>query len=375
MEGDNMANLEHLAILKKGVEAWNEWRRQNPGVGADLMDANLNRVNLNGANLITANLIRADLSGANLSGADLIEAHLSGAHLIRADLTAADLRAADLTAADLRGANLQQANLRYGHLLECNLTGAKLTGVKLYGTPRDDWIIKDVDCSYVFWDAEGKIRSPKDRDLAPGEFEHLYGSLPTIEYIFQNGMTPLDPLIMDRVVQAIRRQNPEYDIRIDSISARGLAPSIKFTVQQAEQKEPALQTVIAEYEGRVRRLEGEKDRLYGLLGMAIDKAGTRLLVVGPGAVVATDGSTINIDQQVECITNLRDTVAALPDDDPTFAKVTKKTALDLIGSALKDVAKGQVKEAAKQICELGKDLGPVIVNTVAYGFFKSYLGL
>ncbi len=88
-----------------------------------------------------------------------------------------------------------------------------------------------------------------------------------------------------------------------------------------------------------------------------------------------DGNaTINIDQHIEYITNLRDAVAAQPEDSPTFSKIAKRTALDLIGSALKDVAKGQVKEAAKQIYELGKELGPVIVNTAAYGFFKSYPG-
>jgi len=31
--------------------------------------------------------------------------------------------------------------------------------------------------------------------------------------------------------------------------------------------------------------------------------------------------------------------------------------------------------AAKQIYELGKDLGPVIVSTAAYRFFKGSLGL
>ncbi len=25
-----MANPEHLAILKQGVEVWNEWRKRNP---------------------------------------------------------------------------------------------------------------------------------------------------------------------------------------------------------------------------------------------------------------------------------------------------------------------------------------------------------
>jgi len=93
-----------------------------------------------------------------------------------------------------------------------------------------------------------------------------------------------------------------------------------------------------------------------------------LTVIMPGG-----NATINIEQHTEYITTLRDAVAAQPENSPTFATVAKKTALDIIGSALKDVAKGQVTEAAKQIYELGKDLGPVIVNTAAYAFLKSYL--
>jgi hypothetical protein len=31
-----MANDEHCAILRQGVEAWNRWRYQNPGVRPDL---------------------------------------------------------------------------------------------------------------------------------------------------------------------------------------------------------------------------------------------------------------------------------------------------------------------------------------------------
>ncbi len=418
-----MANPEHLAILKKGVETWNKWRRQNLDVnpelsranlsGADLSraylrDARLRVVNLRGANLVSADLARADLlsaelgranfnradlrevrlyaadlSNADLREADLTKADLSyarlvGADLIAADMVNADLKGAHLARADLNGTNLNGADLRHAvlsfcQLCRCNLTGAKLTGANLYATARDDWIIEGIECRYVFWDVKSRIRSPQDRDLAPGEFERLYRTLPTIEYIFQNGMSPMDPLIMDRVVEAIRKQNPEYDIKIDSISARGLAPSIKFTVQQQEHKEPALQMIVAGYESRMQRLEAEKDRLYDLLGRAIDKAGTRLIEAGPGAVVAMDNAIINIDQHVEYITNLRDAVAAQPEDSPTFAKVAKKTALDIIGSALKDIAKGRVKKAAEQIIELGKDLGPVILKTAAYAFFKNIM--
>ena len=53
-----MANEEHLARLKQGVEAWNAWREANPSFftpdlrEADLTGANLVRVDLRGANLV-----------------------------------------------------------------------------------------------------------------------------------------------------------------------------------------------------------------------------------------------------------------------------------------------------------------------------------
>ena len=55
----------------------------------------------------------------------------------------------------------------------------------------------------------------------------------------------------------------------------------------------------------------------------------------------------------------------------SFGKVAKRAALDIIGGAIKDIAKGQVKEAAKQIIELGKDLGSIIAKTAAYAFFSN----
>src|SRR5262245_54616004 len=61
--GASMANDEHVAMLKKGVAAWNAWRDQNPDLRPDLRGTNLNRQNLSGADLSGADLSKAKLSG------------------------------------------------------------------------------------------------------------------------------------------------------------------------------------------------------------------------------------------------------------------------------------------------------------------------
>ena len=176
---------------------------------------------------------------------------------------------------------------------------------------------------------------------------------------------------MDRVVQAIREKRPEFDIKIDSINARGLAPSIKFTVQQEEHKGPALQEVRRGYEAKIAQLEAERDRYYRLVSRALDAPReAKLTIVESGAMAALDGSTINIEHMNYAL-ELQKAIAAEPEDSESFAKLAKKTALDIIGGGIKDIAKGQVKEAANQIIQLGKDLGPIVARTAAYGFFAN----
>ncbi|MGC2108805.1 MAG: toll/interleukin-1 receptor domain-containing protein [Candidatus Korobacteraceae bacterium] len=167
-----MANQEHLAILRQGVEEWNKWRDERPDVKPDLSEAHLSRANLSGADLHGANLSEADLSGnspadarfcwlneetivaganltrANLRGADLsstnlcvailIGADLNGAKLVGSDLVAAGLPwaklvGADLSEADLSGADLGAANLTSAQLRWANLTGADLGDTDLSG--------------------------------------------------------------------------------------------------------------------------------------------------------------------------------------------------------------------------------------------------
>jgi uncharacterized protein YjbI with pentapeptide repeats len=134
--GGFMANDEHVAILKKGVDAWNEWRNENPGIKPDLSNADLSGVNLRTANLSRADLCEANLGGADLFKADLtearcIKARLNPADLLCANLSRADLTWADLTEADLTDARLIQTDLRDAYLSRTDLSGADLRGAHL----------------------------------------------------------------------------------------------------------------------------------------------------------------------------------------------------------------------------------------------------
>src|SRR5215204_4884629 len=77
-----MANRKHVAWLKQGVEAWNQWRRENPKIRPNLSRADLIRASLRGADLR-----RTDLSKADLSHADLDYAKLRGTGLSKSGLT------------------------------------------------------------------------------------------------------------------------------------------------------------------------------------------------------------------------------------------------------------------------------------------------
>ena len=222
-----MANPEHLAILKQGVEVWNKWRDENkyqyvrPDLrganliranlfSADLSEANLFSADLSEANLGSANLIRANLcgatklSGANLDGANLSDAnlfstYLSKANLSRANLSGADLRGANLNGANLSDANLGGADLRGADLSFANLIGADLEtsqviGVNFYnailtGACIQNWYINNttnrvicerttkldgVICDYVYLHRTKTERRPINGNFAPGEFASLY---------------------------------------------------------------------------------------------------------------------------------------------------------------------------------------------------------
>ena len=143
-----MANKKHLTILRQGVEAWNQWRKDNSDVTPDLREANLSWENLSEADLneayfSQANLSEADLSEADLSEADLSGTNLEGTNLSGTNLSGANLEWVDLTAADLTAADLSGANLEGAILLGTNLTKATLTNCRIYGISAWDLNLTD----------------------------------------------------------------------------------------------------------------------------------------------------------------------------------------------------------------------------------------
>ena len=94
-----MADDPHLAVLKQGVAAWNEWRAAHAAGRPDFSSASLRGLDLAKVDFAGVNLRKADLRGTTLSGAVLIDADLAGANFFKAALDGADLSGANLIGA------------------------------------------------------------------------------------------------------------------------------------------------------------------------------------------------------------------------------------------------------------------------------------
>lgn len=152
-----MANEEHFKILKQGVKTWNRWREENPNIGPDLAEADLENLfkdevaasikpgkertmffeskgygaDLSRINLASASLWGARLQFVNLSGADLTEADLTRANLRYSNLSKTKLNRTRLYEADLYMANLDRATLFNTNLLRASLVSANLENAKI----------------------------------------------------------------------------------------------------------------------------------------------------------------------------------------------------------------------------------------------------
>jgi len=260
-----MANEEHLALLQKGVEAWNAWRSDHAGIRANLFRANLEGVDLAGANLRHVDFRRANLQGTVLKTADLSEAYLIGANLHDSDLSGANLRGALLREANLSNADLSEADLSEAYLSDADLSRCKISHTKfertrLTGVCVEDWHLDRATCldraicEYLYLKHKRQECRPRLGSFAAGELVQLFQQLTTtVELTFANG---IEWSVLLKAIEVVRvRKN------IDKLSILGLEESengsliVRFKISKKVDRIDAQQNLWFEYDRHLKALE------------------------------------------------------------------------------------------------------------------------
>lgn len=101
-----MANQEHIDILKKGMQEWDSWRRQNLAVVPDLSGADLSKMILWRGNFYRVNFKDAILQQTDFQFSDLSCSQFSNADLQNAGLCRTNLQQSIFNDANFKGAIL-----------------------------------------------------------------------------------------------------------------------------------------------------------------------------------------------------------------------------------------------------------------------------
>jgi uncharacterized protein YjbI with pentapeptide repeats len=292
-------------------------------------------------------MVGVNFEGATLQGASFEGSNCEQSILNDANLREAELRFACFADAQLRNADLSDADLTGGFFERADLEGARLDGIKLCNTGTEGWIIKGVRCTHFFVPNRGQylacecghqieahrtidmLTSPEDEEdplnwvdpmwrrvpetgsLKPGEFEDRFRSRPTIEFMFEKGMSALEPAVLGLAIDQGNLKDPAAGLRLLDITARGGLPRAIIEIAEKVSKPDALALVTACYEEKfrqmqreIRGLEKDKDSLLQasskkmlLSPLEVDdelirvSEGAKMLAVNPGTLSrwATEG--------------------------------------------------------------------------------------
>lgn len=419
------ANLSNINL--SGANLSNAKLKHANLTGANLTGAKLSHADLSGAKLSNTQITEAKLSNANLTHAKLINAMLFGAKLINATLTGvkllssdcsdADLSDSKLQDADLSGSKFTNANLSHCDFLSANLTGvdfsnanlsyavlaranlsdailtrcklnhsdlrdsvlsrANLTGACLYRSAIDGWRIDNIKCDYIYFDEFSRSRQPKDRDFELSEFERLYRSIPTIEFVFKHGMKPYDPMLMDWISAQIQDTRPELGVELLSIDRKGVFPRATFSIASQVIKDDALKEIKTRYEETIHILKQQNDNSKQIIEQLL--AHNRLLLdqfqqpkqihlYGGKYVEMHDNAQFNETYMMET-TRIIEEIKGIIQREPekSFQDKSKKKILEYIDHVLKDLTKDGVKIAGKKLLKLAEtDLVPLLPQIASY---------
>jgi uncharacterized protein YjbI with pentapeptide repeats len=190
-----MANEEHLGILKKGVDVWNEHRKRDRRIQSRTFRVDPGAPDFGKRYLFTPDLRGASLRGFDLRGANFHRADLRDADISDAMLVRVDLRQANLRRAILRETNLRSANLCEAHLNEANLISADFNGSQLAQTDFSKSIIGWTTFANLDLSTSKGLESVKH--VAPSSLgvETIYKSKTNLPEVFLRGCGIPKPII------------------------------------------------------------------------------------------------------------------------------------------------------------------------------------
>ena len=166
-------NPDHINVLMRGVEVWNQWRQDNPEITPDLRGADFTdelfantalknaggEIDLSHANFSLADCEGADFSGARcgdakFSGADCTGANFNGAICVEADFRFARCEDVDFSGANCRVADFSEADCTGAIFCEADCTGANFCeaycgGANFSGAHCGDAKFSGADCTGV----------------------------------------------------------------------------------------------------------------------------------------------------------------------------------------------------------------------------------
>lgn len=328
--------------------------------GAILVESILRKADLYQVDFYNAELASADLSGANLTSANLCKANLYKAKLLKSNLSRAVLTEADLRMANLCGANLNEAILNNADLTESNLSDADLANAKFTGTIFNrvvtfEWKIEGIKCDFIFLNSDKNERYPKERDFECSEFEALYKSVPTFEFIFEKGMTWRDAIVMDYVSTNLQHEFP--GLKLVTLDSKGRDPKAIFEIFSKEMAGKAEKTIRKDFETLISRLETEKALLLDLVEKRLLQPNCTNIYQAP--VSQVNQNTIFVGQLASHIDNIYKIIESEP--EASFKENDKKTIQAHLKQIRKYIEEGAFKEAGKQMMDWGIDkLGEAI---------------
>jgi hypothetical protein len=241
-----MANLEHLEILKQGVEVWNEWRRNNQGVNPDLTNADLTDIDLYGVHFGACTLNGVKLRGVRLSSGNLKSASLVEADLSNADVHGSTLTRANFTRAKLVKTNFGQCVLTRTNFAEANLTEARFVEAMMIMTNFENANLESCDVYGISaWDLS--LGGSNQRNLRITRWDEPLVTVDNIEvaqfvYLLLSNekLRHIIDTLTTKSVLILGRFNPERKAVLDAIREelrkRGYVP-ILFDFEKPDNRD------------------------------------------------------------------------------------------------------------------------------------------